>query len=157
MNLVLTRGREGVQNCKNLADVICTCPPRASKQQPTGVTAFVKFYSILPSSHKLQSYSESLLRTIHLGYPQNFWCFLPHPLSTFGDDLQHTQPPLLCLLLGYPLPLSVRTFYLYGPLETMRQMRLTNYQVRAPEVLGTHSAWSHEMLHCFHFGLIRVG
>ena len=103
MNLVLTRGREGVQNCKNLADVICTCPPRAAKQQPTGVTAFVKFYSILPSSHKLQSYSESLLRTIHLGYPQNFWYFLPHPLSTFGDDLQHTQPPLLCLF-GLPPP-----------------------------------------------------
>ena len=26
MNLVLTRGREGVQNSKNLEDVICTCP-----------------------------------------------------------------------------------------------------------------------------------
>ena len=26
MDLVLTRGREGVQNPKNLADVICTCP-----------------------------------------------------------------------------------------------------------------------------------
>ena len=26
MNLVLTRGREGVQNPKNLADVISTCP-----------------------------------------------------------------------------------------------------------------------------------
>ena len=28
MNLVLTRGREGVQNTKNLADVICACPLR---------------------------------------------------------------------------------------------------------------------------------
>ena len=27
MDLVLTRGREGVQNLKNLADVICEWPP----------------------------------------------------------------------------------------------------------------------------------
>ena len=26
VNLVLTRGRKGVQNPKNLADVICACP-----------------------------------------------------------------------------------------------------------------------------------
>ena len=26
MNLVLARGREGVQDPKNLVDVICTCP-----------------------------------------------------------------------------------------------------------------------------------
>ena len=28
MNLVLTRGREGVQNLENLADVICALPLR---------------------------------------------------------------------------------------------------------------------------------
>ena len=27
MDLVLTRGREGVQNPENLEDVTCTCPP----------------------------------------------------------------------------------------------------------------------------------
>ena len=31
MDLVLTRGREGVQNLNNLADVICASPPTAIK------------------------------------------------------------------------------------------------------------------------------
>ena len=34
MNLVLTRGREGVQNPENLADVICACPLRSILSYP---------------------------------------------------------------------------------------------------------------------------
>merc|ERR1739836_275581 len=67
------------------------------------------------------------LGTIHKGRPQNFRDFgpPPPPCPHFGYiyKSKSTQPPLLCLLLGYPPPpLPVRTSFMYGPQVTLTLM-----------------------------------
>ena len=42
VNLVLTRGREGVQNPENLADVICACPLASEKSVYANCRSFIR-------------------------------------------------------------------------------------------------------------------